>query len=195
MDTNDVGTTTTMYPPVFSGSNLIIVILVLLLVLTFFGINLLSIFANLLQGVATYILPSLANVLAMFGYSTGELINTTADVAADASKLGIDIAEGTAQSVGNLLKTASAGKMDEKQKRSLDQALKSPYCPDASHIPEPDKSTSSIQQSGKSAPGGWCFAGEYDGVRGCVAMSEHGKCMSGQIFPTQKMCLNPNLYN
>jgi len=39
---------------------------------------------------------------------------------------------------------------------------------------------------------GWCYVGDYNGVRGCVDVNEHDKCMSGQIFANQSSCLNPN---
>jgi hypothetical protein len=40
---------------------------------------------------------------------------------------------------------------------------------------------------------GWCLVGEYQGKRGCIEVSEHDRCLSGQVFPNQKMCLNPTL--
>ena len=39
---------------------------------------------------------------------------------------------------------------------------------------------------------GWCYVGDFSGARGCVEVSEHDKCMSGQIFPGQSECLNPS---
>ena len=39
----------------------------------------------------------------------------------------------------------------------------------------------------------YCYAGEYGGLRTCVPVSESQKCMSGDIFPTENQCVNPNL--
>jgi hypothetical protein len=39
----------------------------------------------------------------------------------------------------------------------------------------------------------WCLVGEYEGKRGCISVSDEDKCLSGQVFPNQQMCLNPNL--
>jgi hypothetical protein len=189
----------------FSGKNLLVIILLTLLILSFIGINLLSVSGNLLNELAKIFGPTFTNLASMFGYSTGELINNTADVAADATKLGVDIAEGTAQDIGNLLKAASQGGMDEKQKKELDRLLNSPNCPSSvknalekhhgakKDDAEPTKSDSAIQQpiASQKSKAGWCFVGDYDGTRGCVELDEHDKCMSGQIFPSQKMCLNP----
>jgi hypothetical protein len=55
----------------------------------------------------------------------------------------------------------------------------------------PDDSTSSIQASmGKS---GWCYVGEATGVRHCAQVGVNDVCMSGDIFPTRDVCVNPNL--
>jgi len=38
----------------------------------------------------------------------------------------------------------------------------------------------------------WCFVGESKGKRYC-ALSEGNQCMSGNIFPTKNLCVNPKL--
>jgi hypothetical protein len=53
----------------------------------------------------------------------------------------------------------------------------------------PDDSRSSIQ-SGKS---GWCYIGEEQGIRTCAEIGTNDVCMSGDIFPNQSICMNPNL--
>jgi len=180
----------------FSEKNILIFVLVGLLILSFIGFNFLAFSGNVLQSIANVFGPIFLQVASMFGYSAGELVNTTSTVAADTAKLGVDIADGTAHSIGNLLKNASQGGMDDAQKRALSDAIKSPYskgsCPEA---PKPEDSGSDIQKSISTKKGGagWCLVGEYNGVRSCVGMNDHDKCMSGQVFPSQKICLNPNL--
>lgn len=55
---------------------------------------------------------------------------------------------------------------------------------------EADTSGSNIQQKGKS---GWCYIGESRGVRTCAQVSTNDVCMSGDIFPSNDICVNPNL--
>lgn len=38
----------------------------------------------------------------------------------------------------------------------------------------------------------WCFIGESKGARYC-ALSEGNQCMSGNIFPSKNICVNPKL--
>jgi len=54
-----------------------------------------------------------------------------------------------------------------------------------------DESSSLIQSgTGKS---GWCYIGEDRGFRSCVEVGPNDKCMSGDIFPTNDVCINPSL--
>ena len=52
-----------------------------------------------------------------------------------------------------------------------------------------DDSASPIQH-GKM---GWCFIGEDRGFRSCEYVGANDKCMSGDIFPSKDVCMNPNL--
>ena len=58
--------------------------------------------------------------------------------------------------------------------------------------PQPDDATSRTQRqhTGKS---GYCYIGEDRGFRSCIKVGEEDTCMSGDIFPTQAICINPRL--
>jgi len=174
----------------FSNKNTIIIILLVLLILSFLGINLLLSSGEAVKWLADTFGPVVLKVVAMLGYSTGELINDTADVANEIGKTGLDIAEGTAQSIGNLLKNASKGGMSEADRRDLERVLTSPKCPGGTSAnATPDTSENPIQKSISSKKNQWCLVGEYEGKRGCVGVDTATKCMSGQIFPSQQACL------
>lgn len=55
---------------------------------------------------------------------------------------------------------------------------------------EADAANSSIQGGGKA---GWCYIGEDRGFRSCAQVGVNDKCMSGEIFPSQEICVNPSL--
>jgi hypothetical protein len=181
----------------FSGKNTIIIILLVLVILSLIGINLLNITGNLVDGLVHIFGPTIKNLFAMLGYSTGELINDSADVAASAAVLGVDIAKGTTHSIGDLLINSSKGGMNESDKRRLDDALNSPRCDkdkEQDNEPVPVQSSEpTVAAIGSQKPkAGWCYVGDYAGSRGCVSMTEHNKCMSGQVFQTQAACLSPD---
>ena len=61
-------------------------------------------------------------------------------------------------------------------------------------IPAPDEATiSSIQKNKPKSKAGFCYIGEDSGIRSCIKVGEGDICMSGDIFPTQAICINPNL--
>lgn len=173
----------------FSNKNGIIIFLLILVILSFLGINMLIISGNVLEELSKIFGPTVKHVASMLGYSTGELVETTADVGADAAKLGIDIAEGSAQSVAKLLKNASESGLSEAQRKNLKLSISSPKQNRDDKTPEPSQSADSIHRSISSKKGGWCFIGEDAGSRGCVSIDEHDKCMSGQIFPSKESCV------
>lgn len=54
-----------------------------------------------------------------------------------------------------------------------------------------DESTSTIQSGGSKS--GWCYIGEDRGFRSCVEVGQNDQCMSGDIFSSKEICVNPNL--
>jgi len=182
------------YNDLFSAKNWIIILLCILLILSFLGINLLNISGNIIQTVVNIFGPIVSQILSIIGYTTGSLLNITADVASDTAKTGIDIAEGSIQSVGNILRDASQSNVNEQSKASLDNALnKASNLSSPPSAPKPDSSENPIQNPITINKSGWCLVGEYKGRRGCIEVAEQDKCLSGQVYPSQKMCLNPVL--
>lgn len=174
--------TLSSYENIFDSRNFIIIILLFVILLTYVGVNIISIMGSAIQNVVDLIVPAFTELLRLLGYSTGTIINTGADITADVAKDGIDIAEGTVQSVGNLLigdkaigQSQTGGRSDQYRQQD----------------PMPDSPEDSIQKSLNSSKVKWCLAGEYQNKRGCISITESDKCMSGQVFPTEEMCLNP----
>ena len=85
---------------------------------------------------------------------------------------------------------ANAANLEEYQQDTLEKVLN-----DASQNAnvEPDNSQSSIQSSKVTGKAGWCFIGEDRNMRTCGEVGVNDVCMSGDIFPSQDICMNPNL--
>lgn len=58
--------------------------------------------------------------------------------------------------------------------------------------PRADDSTS-VTQKHQSGKGGYCYIGEDRGFRSCVKVEAADKCMSGQVFSRQEICVDPTL--
>jgi len=175
----------------FNNKNYIIIFLLILLILSFLGINMLAISGNLIQTIVNIFGPLVTQILSVFGYTAGTLIDKSAEIVTDTAKTGIDIAGGTVGSIGDLLKDASRPGVDDKAKQQLDKSINLSKHPNKQ--PEPDSTTNPIQKPISSGKSGWCLVGEYEGRRGCIQVGQEDKCLSGQVFPNQKMCLNPTL--
>ena len=59
--------------------------------------------------------------------------------------------------------------------------------------PQPDDATSQTQRNQRSGKSGYCYIGEDRGFRSCIQIGEQDTCMSGDIFPTHAICVNPRL--
>jgi hypothetical protein len=77
---------------------------------------------------------------------------------------------------------------EDKDYTFLDKAVRNYTGPS----PSADDSTSRTQkhQSGKA---GYCYIGEDRGFRSCIQVEAGDKCMSGDVFSSQEICMNPTL--
>jgi hypothetical protein len=153
-----------------------------------------NILGNLAKMISDIVISVSQRILRSFGYSAGTALNASSDVAADVLKTGVDLTDGAIQNIGNLL--IGNTPPPEEAKPSLEKSVqeKKPEPPKESEPPKepsPDTSENPIQKPISSDKSNWCLIGEYQNKRGCIEIADSDKCMSGQVFPSQKMCLNP----
>jgi hypothetical protein len=154
---------------ILSTKNIFIIILVILLVFSFLGINILGIIGNFIISIFQIIEPLVLQILSMFGFVTGTVIDKSADIL---------------HKSGDLLVDASTP--------ALNQAINQQSVINDNQ-PSPDSTANPIQNPITSNKTSWCLVGEYQGKRGCVSITDADKCLSGQVFPNQQMCLNPTM--
>jgi len=147
--------------------------------------------------------------LNFIGYSTGETIKTTANVGATGLTGGTNVAAGTVTGGVNILEKGLHLTPEEKnraQTGNQTQQTTAPLPPRDSEsdilstglanlkkmTPLPDDATS-VTQSGGRSKSGYCYIGEDRGFRSCIKVGENDSCISGDIFPTMDICINPNL--
>ena len=171
----------------YSPKNVVIMVLSVLLLFSFLGINILDILSNFIKLIIRLFGPIVSELLGLLGYTTGTVINTSADVAADAAKGAIDIAEGTIQNVGDLMIKASKDDINLTSKSSLDNVLSM----ETVNNVDMDISENPIQKPISSNKINWCLVGEYKNKRKCIDVQDSDKCMSGQVFPNLETCLQP----
>ena len=183
----------------------------IVVILLFLGVNIFSYLGDFLQIIKDALAPLLKSILESFGYVVTETTKDVTQVAAAGAKLGIDVAAGTIESGVNVIQ----GQLDLNQGPGQGQGLRQGLNPsqknnlskqasmsaslssalaDAEYNTEPlpDDATSSTQRNG-SGKSGYCYIGEDRGFRSCIAIKEGDVCMSGEIFPTNAICVNPSL--
>lgn len=178
-----------MNPTYFSGKNFIIIILSGLLILSFLGINLLNVLGNMMDTIINIFGPLITQLLSIFGYTAGTVLDKSSDAVTDVAKTGLDVANGTVQSIADLLKNASKKGVDNASKQQLDDTLNQSLF--KNNEPEHDSSVNPIQKPITASKNNWCLVGEYEGKRGCIEVNDDSNCMSGQTFSSRELCMNP----
>jgi hypothetical protein len=173
----------------FTYTHTLIIVLVILLIIAILAIISLTVPVNIFENIKMFFFK----ILSYFGYATGSIINKTADVTTDITKFGIDIADGTVHSIGDLLKNSSIPNIDNDAKTRFDNTLNLSNISNRGHEPSPDNASNPIQNPIATSKTNWCLVGESDGKRGCVEVGESDKCISNQLFPSKQLCLNPTL--
>jgi len=145
------------------------------------------------------------SVAQFLGYAAIDTAQTTVDVTAQGTKSAVDIAAGAATSgIDVLQQTIDQKDQDQPDQKSQDQpdqkgqgqaqssnaGLQRALSHAKKQPPQPDDATSRTQRTGKS---GYCYIGEDRGFRSCIKVGEEDTCMSGDIFPTHAICINPRL--
>jgi hypothetical protein len=166
----------------------------IVLILAFVGFNRFSAMAKATDTTNGILGP----VLSALGFGVGETIKQTVDVTADGAKLGVDVAAGTVDDAVTLLeksvgvKGVQFNRIDDTSK-STQAALDSAVSKRRASVPEPDDSSSATQREAGAQKAGYCYIGEDRGFRSCLKVGEGDMCMSGDIFPSMDICVNPNL--
>ena len=90
-------------------------------------------------------------------------------------------------------KNSSKNKKQSNQEKTITKALNtaSSNMNNNKNNYSEDESSSTIQNGNKQ--GGWCYIGSENGVRTCAKVKYSSNCMSGNIFPSNEICINPNL--
>jgi|TARA_Y100000389_G_scaffold202790_1_gene249213 hypothetical protein len=177
-------------------------IIISILLLGFIGIN---IFSNLGE-ITDYFIDFTKPVLGAFSYLTGETIKTTIDKTTGGSNT---IVGGISNVSSNTLNTTEKGvntiintsgeytktgitKLQDKllQKNNIVNTENNNDYIENSSLTDEYENTKGDKVNLKS---GYCYIGSQKNKRYCAEISESSKCMSGDIYPTLDICVNPNI--
>lgn len=168
---------------------------VILILLALMGLNVFSYLGDASDGAAT-LLERISNLFSNLASNMGNgikvVVRQTTKTTADGTKAAVDMAAGGTKGVVNV----TAGAIDSGVNVLEQQLEKNGRTAAASSAsdPTPDM-VGNVTQSGGTGTGksGYCYIGEDRGFRSCVKVGQMDQCMSGDIFPTEAICINPNL--
>ena len=151
--------------------------LIVFLVLAFLGFNIFVYLAKGATDITTIFAILFQKIANLFGFVAVE----TTKQAAQASAPGMNVIAGA--TTGALIGAKQATTLDQDINNSGEKKENENY--------EADDSYSKIQ--GTSGKAGWCYIGQEKGIRTCAKVGESDVCMSGDIFPSSDVCINPSL--
>jgi hypothetical protein len=171
----------------------ILKIFLIVVILALLGFN---VFAYLAKGTDVF-----KNFMASYGKYIPEGIKKTLNLTEKGTVLGLDVAAGTVQDVKKIVAketgiaakdTGVASKTWKARDKKLEQSIDAGNFKGLNNFPqhEPDETDSNVQEKSKK---GWCYVGTDRTFRSCIKVNESDKCMSGKIFPTKDICINPSL--
>jgi hypothetical protein len=176
--------------------------LIIILILAFLGVNIFIYLAKGTQNITNIFGPLIKTIVGLFTVITGDVVDVTAEgtkTVVNATAGTIDkgltaVQDITPNTPNSNFKTQPVQQQqpDLMANNTLNKALNTSQNTQSSSTDyQADESTSNIQ--GGTSKSGWCYIGEDRGFRSCAQIGENDKCMSGDIFPTQEICVNPNL--
>lgn len=162
----------------------------IILILAFLGFNLFSYLGGMTSGLVTALRPAVGGT----AMAVGEATKQTANVAAVGAESAVDIAAGSVTSGINLLeKGLEGGAMKQPPPSTSLNVGHALAIAAKEQEPVPDDAGSKTQMSKPTAKAGYCYIGEDRGYRSCLQVGEGDNCMSGEIFPSRDICVNPQL--
>ena len=175
--------------------------IIIILILSFFGFNIFIYLGKGTQGVTDFFGPIITKILTLFGMAGVQIVDTSAEGAKKVVNVTADVVDSgltslqdalpNQQSQGTSVKN-TIPQPDVMKNNILNQALnKASIKQSSTNEYEADDTNSNIQKGPSKV--GYCYVGEDKGYRSCVYVKESDTCMSGDIFPTNDICVNPNL--
>jgi len=178
--------------------------IIIILILAFLGFNIFIYLAKGTQDIANFFAPLLKSVFGITLATTGKVVDVSAEGAKAVVSSTANVIDKGLTNVQNVIPKQSSTSIPNQsisstipspnpvENTSLNRALNTSKQSqqNSTNEYEANEATSSINNSSKS---GWCYIGEDRGFRTCAQVGVNDECMSGDIFPTNEICINPSL--
>jgi hypothetical protein len=178
--------------------------IVIILILAFLGFNVFVYLAKGTQDITSFFSPLLTQLFGATANTVGQVVDVSAEGAkavvsgtANTVNTGLtavqNVTPGGANATSSLPNQSIQGSIpqrDTSQQDALNRALNTSQQTQKSPNNDYEANEASSSVIGKA---GWCYIGEDRGFRTCSQVGVNDVCMSGDIFPSNEICVNPNL--
>jgi hypothetical protein len=176
--------------------------LLIILILAFLGFNIFVYLAKGTETINSVFSPIISMFSGIFGDTVSQVVNVTAEgtkkiVNSTAGAIDTGLTEVQQIAPNKASSSVSSVPVTKNQpdlmsNNSLNKALNTSQ---SSQSPNNDYQADEASSNIQSGPpkSGWCYIGEDRGFRTCAEVGPNDKCMSGDIFPSQDLCVNPSL--
>jgi hypothetical protein len=173
---------------------------IIIIILAFLGFNIFVYLAKGTQDIANFFGPIIAKVVGLFAVVTGETIDVAAEGTKKIVNTTADVVDTGLTAIENVTPNLQNSSIKGEQvpdvsnqpinnaNNNFNQGLNVPQQPINDY--EANEASSSLNAGGQA---GWCYIGEDRGFRTCSQVGVNDKCMSGDIFPSHEICINPSL--
>lgn len=175
----------------FFSFNSISFIIFFILILAFLGYN---IFNYLGKG-TDFLTNLLSPITATIGFLLGETTKTTVSVASDGTKKVVN-------TTGDVINTTVDG-IDEGTNSGISYLQKNLKKKSVVVANNNDELSDKVNESNdiidpepihtRNNKNGYCYIGKVNDTRYCAKVDDSTMCQSGDIYPTENICINPNL--
>jgi len=171
--------------------------IVIILILAFLGFNIFAYLAKGTQDLTNFFTPLLSKI---FG-TTVAVVGQAVDVSAEGAKIVVgetaDVIDSGLTAIQDITPNVAPSsvkgqpvnqqRVDITQQSTLNRAL------NTAQSQQPPQQDYEAHDAASSMKSGWCYIGDDRGFRSCAQVGVNDTCMSGDIFPSQEICMNPNL--
>jgi hypothetical protein len=176
--------------------------ILIILIFAFLGFNIFVYLAKGTQDITNFFSPLVEKIFGTTASVAGQAINISAEGAKAVVNETAGAIDTTLTSVQNITSNSAQSTIkgqqvnnqqqpDIMQQSTLNRALNTSQSQQQSQQDyQANDASSSVTGSGQS---GWCYIGEDRGYRTCAQVGVNDTCMSGDIFPSQEICMNPSL--
>ena len=157
-----------------------------------YGINLVTEVFQLIAGYLGYGVKKSVEFTTEVTKDAADIVNETVEVGVDTLERAINVPDIVSPQEEDIREKITRERAKEQKK--VDEEAKEyerrtrPTREGRGIGPYPDKADSPIQ--GRR---GYCYVGKEQGYRTCVKVDVNDTCLSGEIYPTRSVCINPAL--